>query len=104
METPLKVMVEFVSANPTGPLTAAGGRHAAYGDAVARLLEVIGHDVSREYYVNDSGGQIERFARSVAARMGGVEPPEDLYEGEYIDELSGARSDEADRPRRASTR
>ena len=52
--TPERALVEFVSANPTGPLTAAGGRHAAYGDAVARLLEAVGHEVEREYYVNDA--------------------------------------------------
>lgn len=78
------VLVEFVSANPTGPLTAAGGRHAAYGDSVARALELAGHPVQREYYVNDQGGQIERFACSIAARMGGGEAPEDGYEGEYV--------------------
>ena len=61
--------VEFVSANPTGPLTAAGGRHAAYGDSVARVLELAGHEVEREYYLNDIGGQVRRFAESIAARM-----------------------------------
>jgi arginyl-tRNA synthetase len=79
-----RVLVEYVSANPTGPLTAAGGRHAAYGDAVARILEAVGHEVSREYYVNDAGGQIERFAASLAARMSGAPSPEDGYEGEYV--------------------
>jgi arginyl-tRNA synthetase len=82
------VLVEFVSANPTGPLTAAGGRHAAYGDALARALELTGHAVKREYYVNDAGGQIERFAASIAARMTGGELPEDGYEGEYVGELA----------------
>jgi len=84
---PQRVLVEFVSANPTGPLTAAGGRHAAYGDAVARLLEAVGHEVEREYYINDTGGQIERFAVSIAARMTGSELPEDGYEGDYVAEL-----------------
>jgi arginyl-tRNA synthetase len=88
-----RIVVEFVSANPTGPLTAAGGRHGAYGDAVARLLEAVGHQVSREYYVNDIGGQIERFAASIAARMGGQPPPEDGYEGEYIENLAAALVD-----------
>ncbi len=78
------VLIEFVSANPTGPLTAAGGRHAAYGDSVARALEATGNAVLREYYVNDTGGQITRFGLSIAARMRGQAPPEDGYEGEYI--------------------
>jgi arginyl-tRNA synthetase len=85
---PGRVLVEFVSANPTGPLTAASGRHAAYGDAVARLLEAVGHDVEREYYVNDTGGQVERFGASIAAQMSGEPAPEDGYEGEYIGELA----------------
>jgi arginyl-tRNA synthetase len=82
-----KINVEFVSANPTGPLTAAGGRHAAYGDSVARALEFAGHHVVREYYVNDRGGQIDRFAGSIAARMKGEPVPEDGYEGEYVVEI-----------------
>jgi len=82
------VNVEFVSANPTGPLTAAGGRHAAYGDAVARVLEFVGHPVEREYYVNDRGGQIDRFAASIAARMTGDPLPEGGYEGEYVEEVA----------------
>ena len=68
-------MVEFVSANPTGPLHVGGGRHAAYGDSIVRLLEATGHEVWREFYVNDAGGQIDRFAASIAARMTGREPP-----------------------------
>ncbi len=86
--SPERVLVEFVSANPTGPLHVGGGRHAAYGDTLARLLEAVGHEVEREYYVNDAGGQIDRFADSIAARMKGVEPPEDGYEGAYIGELA----------------
>ena len=86
-EPPSRILVEFVSANPTGPLTAAGGRHAAYGDAVARMLEAVGHEVAREYYVNDTGSQIERFAKSIAARMTGANPPEDGYEGAYVEDL-----------------
>jgi arginyl-tRNA synthetase len=83
-----RIQVEFVSANPTGPLTAAGGRHAAYGDSVARILGFAGHEVQREYYVNDKGGQVRRFAESIAARMTGAAPPEDGYEGDYVDELA----------------
>jgi len=56
-----RINVEFVSANPTGPVTAAGGRGAALGDSIARVLEFAGHSVTREYYVNDRGGQIDRF-------------------------------------------
>ena len=80
--------VEFVSANPTGPLTAASGRHAAYGDSVSRALEFVGHRVTREYYVNDRGGQIDRFAASIAARIKGEPVPEDGYEGEYVTEIA----------------
>jgi arginyl-tRNA synthetase len=86
--SPERILVEFVSANPTGPLHVGGGRHAAYGDALVRLLEAVGHEVEREYYVNDGGGQVERFALSIAARMTGGEPPEDGYGGEYVAELA----------------
>jgi len=85
---PEKVLVEFVSANPTGPLHVGGGRHAAYGDSLVRLLEAAGHEVEREYYVNDAGSQIERFAESIAARMQGEEPPEGGYAGEYVAEIA----------------
>jgi arginyl-tRNA synthetase len=84
---PERVLVEFVSANPTGPLHVGGGRHAAYGDSVVRLLEAAGHEVQREFYVNDAGGQIGRFAASIVARMRGEELPEDGYEGDYVGEL-----------------
>jgi arginyl-tRNA synthetase len=85
---PERVLVEFVSANPTGPLHVGGGRHAAYGDAVSRLLSAVGHAVEREYYVNDGGGQIERFAASIVAEMTGGEPPEDGYKGAYVADLA----------------
>jgi arginyl-tRNA synthetase len=87
-ESPERVLIEFVSANPTGPLHVGGGRHAAYGDALVRLLEAVGHDVQREYYVNDAGGQIERFSASIAARMRGEEVPEGGYEGDYVADLA----------------
>jgi arginyl-tRNA synthetase len=94
------VAVEFVSANPTGPLTAAGGRHAAYGDSLARILERAGYEVERHYYLNDTGGQVDRFARSVAAHMTGAEPPEDGYRGQYVhelaEELRSAKADPTD--------
>jgi arginyl-tRNA synthetase len=83
-----RINVEFVSANPTGPITAAGGRGAALGDSLARILEFAGHGVTREYYVNDRGGQIDRFAASVAARMTGGPLPEDGYEGDYVVEIA----------------
>jgi len=87
-DAPEKVLVEFVSANPTGPIHVGTGRHAAYGDSLVRLLQAAGHAVEREYYVNDAGSQIERFAASIAARMRDEEPPEDGYAGEYVGELA----------------
>ncbi|MEK6326608.1 MAG: arginine--tRNA ligase [Actinomycetota bacterium] len=87
-ERPERILVEFVSANPTGPLTAAQGRHAGYGDSLARLLALAGHRVEREYYLNDAGGQVRLFAESIAARMQGREPPEGGYQGEYVAELA----------------
>jgi arginyl-tRNA synthetase len=87
-EAPERVLVEFVSANPTGPLHVGGGRHAAYGDSLVRLLEADGHTVEREYYVNDAGAQVGRFADSIAARIAGEQPPEGGYEGEYVGELA----------------
>ena len=85
---PERILVEFVSANPTGPVHVGTGRHAAYGDALVRLLAAVGHEVQREYYVNDAGGQVSRFADSIAARMAGEEPPEDGYGGAYVGELA----------------
>ena len=73
VETPSSVLVEFVSANPTGPLTVASGRHLAYGDSLARVLEFAGHRVEREYYLNDAGSQIELFGASIAARIAGTD-------------------------------
>jgi arginyl-tRNA synthetase len=86
-EKPPAVLLEFVSANPTGPLTAAGGRGAAFGDSLARIIEMGGQAVSREYYLNDAGTQIRSFAASIAAQMDGRELPQDGYSGEYIAEL-----------------
>jgi arginyl-tRNA synthetase len=90
---PLKVMVEFVSANPTGPLHVGHGRQAALGDAIAALLEAQGHDVTREFYYNDAGAQIHNLALSVQARAKGMTPadpgwPADGYRGEYIEEIA----------------
>ena len=84
----LRVLVEFVSANPTGPLVAASGRHAAYGDALARVLSHHGHDVWREYYFNDAGTQIQLLGESVQARARGDAVPEGGYQGEYVRDLA----------------
>jgi arginyl-tRNA synthetase len=83
-----KISLEFVSANPTGPVVAASGRHAAYGDSLGRILEHHGHSVHREYYVNDAGSQVLRLGESVRARALGREPPADGYQGEYVADLA----------------
>jgi arginyl-tRNA synthetase len=90
---PEKVQVEFVSANPTGPLTVASARNAAYGDSIARLLDFAGHTVEREFYVNDAGAQIDLFRQSVDARRRGEEPPPDGYQGDYVGELAALDGD-----------
>jgi len=87
------VQVEFVSANPTGPLHVGHGRQAALGDAIAALLESQGHKVTREFYYNDGGAQIDKLTRSVQARARGVRPgdagwPEEGYAGEYIEDIA----------------
>ena len=81
-----RVQVEFVSANPTGPITVASGRHAAYGDSLARILEFAGNAVEREYYVNDAGTQVRKFGESIRARARGEEPEE--YRGDYVGKLA----------------
>jgi arginyl-tRNA synthetase len=83
-----RINLEFVSANPTGPLHLGGVRWAAVGDALARIFEFNGADVTREYYFNDHGAQIDRFARSLLASARGEETPEDGYGGEYIKEIA----------------
>ena len=82
------VNLEFVSANPTGPVHLGGTRWAAVGDSLARVLEAQGADVVREYYFNDAGAQIDRFARSLLARAQGEPAPEDGYGGEYITDIA----------------
>jgi arginyl-tRNA synthetase len=91
-----RVNVEFVSANPTGPLHAGGGRWAAYGDALSNLLERTGHDVHREYYLNDRGTQMRLFGESLAAVKTGQPLPEDGYRGEYIEEWAVEMPDGVD--------
>lgn len=94
-----RVNVEFVSANPTGPLHVAHGRGAALGDAIASLLEWTGREVCREFYVNDAGGQIHRLGESVEAhwqelRGREAEVPEEGYHGAYVADLARALDDE----------
>ncbi|MEQ1600197.1 MAG: arginine--tRNA ligase [Methylophilaceae bacterium] len=93
--TPRKVQVEFVSANPTGPLHVGHGRGAAVGDCLARLLQADGWDVTREFYYNDAGVQIDNLTKSVQSRCHGLTPedagwPEDGYRGDYIADVAAA--------------
>jgi len=81
-----KIFLEYVSANPTGPLHIGHGRWAALGDSIARLLKKVGYTVFKEFYVNDAGNQIENLNRTVEALKNGREVPEDGYKGEYIKE------------------
>lgn len=90
-----KLQVEFVSANPTGPLHIGHGRGAAIGDSLARIMQANGWDVTREFYYNDAGQQINNLALSVQSRIKGIEPddtnfPKDGYRGEYISEIADA--------------
>jgi len=102
-----KVQVEFVSANPTGQLHVGHGRQAALGDALAALLETQGHAVTREFYYNDAGAQIDKLAWSVQARAKGLKPgdagwPAEGYAGEYIEDIAKeiARPDDIDAVRK----
>jgi arginyl-tRNA synthetase len=88
-----RVLVEFVSANPTGPLSVAHARQAAVGDALANILGYLGFDVKKEYYLNDEGNQINTLGRSVEARLKElngekIEFPENYYQGEYIIDMA----------------
>jgi arginyl-tRNA synthetase len=94
-EARTKMNVEFVSVNPTGPLHVGHARYASYGDALCRIFAFVGHDVTREFYVNDFGTQMTRFAQSLAARYGqrlGLDAavPEEGYQGEYLLDLADA--------------
>jgi arginyl-tRNA synthetase len=84
---PERVLIEFVSANPTGPMHVGHARNAAYGDALARMLSLHGHDVRREFYVNDAGSQVRKLGESIQALARGEAVPDDGYQGEYVSEL-----------------
>ena len=102
---PQAIQVEFVSANPTGPLHVGHGRQGALGDAIAALLESQGHKVTREFYYNDAGAQIDKLALSVQARARGIKPgepdwPQEAYNGDYIEDIArdflAGKNDSAD--------
>ena len=92
-----KVLVEFVSANPTGPLHAGHARGAVYGDSLARVLERSGYEVGREYLLNDRGVQMEHFADSIAAAAAGEPAPQDGYKGDYINEWAAEMPEDVDK-------
>lgn len=83
-----KVQVEFISANPTGPLTLGNGRGGFFGDILANVLEKTGYKIEREYYINDIGGQIETLGKSILAAQGKIRFEEGFYQGKYIEELA----------------
>ncbi|HEY3828523.1 MAG TPA: arginine--tRNA ligase [Solirubrobacteraceae bacterium] len=83
-----RILVEFVSANPTGPMHVGHARNAAYGDALARLLAFDGYAIAREFYVNDAGSQIRKLGESIAALARGQDVPEDGYHGDYVGPLA----------------
>jgi arginyl-tRNA synthetase len=85
---PTRINVEFVSANPTGPLTIGNARGAFVGDLLCRVLAAVGHDVTREYYFNDSGAQVENLGLSLRAIRLGQPIPEDGYHGAYVEDLA----------------
>lgn len=89
------INLEYVSANPTGPVHLGGARWAAVGDSLARLMTASGAHVTREYYFNDHGSQIDRFARSLYARALGQEAPEDGYGGQYIEDIAARVREDA---------
>jgi len=105
-QRPERVLVEFVSANPTGPMHVGHARNAAYGDALARMLALQGHEVRREFYVNDAGSQVRKLGESVIALARGQPVPEDGYKGDYVvellEELPGAAGMDAGEAGRAA--
>jgi arginyl-tRNA synthetase len=97
VESPECILVEFVSANPTGPMHVGHARNAAYGDSLARVLAFHGHEVEREFYVNDAGSQVRALGESIHALARGEKVPENGYRGEYVHELSRELADAAAR-------
>jgi arginyl-tRNA synthetase len=91
---PHRINVEFVSANPTGPLTVGNARGAFVGDLLSRVLEAVGHQVTREYYFNDFNAQVRNLGLSVLARRNGEEVPEDGYHGDYVIDLAAQVPDD----------
>jgi arginyl-tRNA synthetase len=91
-----RILVEFVSANPTGPMHVGHARNAAYGDALARMLAFHGHRVEREFYVNDAGSQVRKLGESIAALARGEQPPPDGYQGDYVLEIVARLPNAAD--------
>ena len=91
----VKLNLEFVSANPTGPIHLGGTRWAAVGDSLARIFDFSGAEVTREYYFNDHGGQIDRFARSLVAAAKNEPAPEDGYSGQYIFDIANTVMDQS---------
>lgn len=91
-----KVQVEFISANPTGPLTLANGRGGAIGDSLANIFEANGYQVEREYYVNDTGNQVRTLGESVLAAAGRIEAQDAHYQGGYVKELAEQFKDDLD--------
>jgi arginyl-tRNA synthetase len=87
---PERVLVEFVSANPTGPMHVGHARNAAYGDSLARMLALYGHSVEREFYVNDAGSQVRKLGESIQAIARGGQAPEDGYKGDYVVDLAAS--------------
>ena len=88
VQAPERILVEFVSANPTGPMHVGHARNAAYGDALARVLTFQGHEVEREFYVNDAGSQVRKLGASIQALARGEPVPEDGYRGAYVEQLA----------------
>jgi len=97
-EAPERVLIEFVSANPTGPMHVGHARNAAYGDALGRVLAFHGHRVEREFYVNDAGSQVRKLGESVMALARGEPVPADGYRGAYVEQLVGLVADDSSDP------
>jgi arginyl-tRNA synthetase len=92
---PERILVEFVSANPTGPMHVGHARNAAYGDALGRVLTLHGHEVVREFYVNDAGSQVRKLGESIRALARGEEVAQDGYRGEYVKHLAASLAEAA---------